>query len=558
MGINTRVYIETYLRIKDKKAKTVPLVMNTSQKKLYDALANQHRAGKPQRVIILKSRQMGFSTITEGIIFKRTATKPNINSGIVAHEIQATNNLFRMSKRFYDNLPQWLRPEIKASNSKELIFDNNAGTGLGSSIKCMTAGNSSIGRSDTFQNLHISEYAFWQGNKQETLTGLLQSVPDEPNTMICIESTANGYDDFKDMWDQSVAGKNDFTPVFCAWWEAEEYRREYTGFRLTAAEKEIKALYKLDFEQMAWRRWCLQNNCSNNLDKFKQEYPSCPEEAFLMSGRPVFDANKVIQHITKLEQQYKDKPHSQGHFSYEWNDPEVKDFIKDDSIKWIEDTTKGYIRLYEPPRACYPYVIGGDTKGEGRDWFAGTVINNNTGRRVASLHMDVAESKPYTYQMYCLGRYYNDALIGIEINFNTAPIEELQRLRYTRQYVRQKYDDMTKQYEKKFGFKTDGNTRPLIIDKAVGVIADSIDSYTDVETLREALTFAYDKNGRPDAMAGKHDDLLMSDMIANEIRGQQRYDVDLPQEMKHTILDDFDLSRYKKTTIGGGDKELII
>ena len=164
--INTRKFIEEYLKIQDKDANIIDLKLNKPQLKLYEALKRQYDEGKPQRSIVLKARQMGFSTLTESMIFKKTATGKNIKSGIVTHEAQATTNLFNMSKRFYNCLPDMLKPEIKNSNAKELIFDNDKGQGLNSSIKCMTAGNSSIGRSDTFQNLHISEYAFWDGDKE--------------------------------------------------------------------------------------------------------------------------------------------------------------------------------------------------------------------------------------------------------------------------------------------------------------------------------------------------------------------------------------------------------
>jgi hypothetical protein len=125
--------------------------------------------------------------------------------------------------------------------------------------------------------------------------------------------------------------------------------------------------------------------------------------------------------------------------------------------------------------------------------------------------------------MYCLGYHYNAALIGIEINFNTAPIEELQRLSYPHQYMRRKYDEITKKIETKYGWKTDGNTRPLIIDKEIDLVEENIELFTDIDTLQEMTTFVYDKDNRPDATSGKHDDLLISDMIANEIRPQQRF-----------------------------------
>ena len=508
MAINTKAFIEKFLKIRDKKAQIIDFRLNSAQCKLYDAIARQYSEGKPIRAIILKARQMGFSTLTEAMIFKDTVTQANLSAGIVAHESTATDNLFRMSKRYYDLLDEDIKPAIKASNAKELIFDFSDGC---SSIKCMTAGNDSIGRSDTFQSLHISEYAYWKGHKEETLTGLLQAVPHEIGTMVIIESTACGYDHFKDLWDRAVAGESDFIPVFCAWWEHAEYSLPYTGFTLTKEEKLIKKLYHLTDDQLTWRRWCIRSNCGGSKDLFRQEYPACPEEAFLMSGRPVFDNDVVMRRIAELE------PPEERSFHYTWHDAEHEDYITDYTLGSGKD-----IRFYEHPKPGVPYVIGGDTKGEGKDYYAATVIDNTTGKRVATLHMQINHSKPYTHQLYCLGRYYNNALIGVEMNFNTGPIEELQRLRYPRQYMRRTYDSRDKKEQKKYGWKTDGNTRPLIIDKEIDCVNHHPELFTDAAMLRECITFVYDDNGRPDAIAGKHDDLLFSDMIASEIRGQQR------------------------------------
>ena len=141
--------------------------------------------------------------------------------------------------------------------------------------------------------MHISEYAFWPPNtKKSTLTGILQAVPNDPKTFVAIESTANGFDHFKELWDQAVAGESGFTPLFFAWYELPEYAMPYDGFELTEEEKQLQAAYNLTLDQLTWRRWCIEANCSGDVDLFKQEYPSCPEEAFLMTGRPVFDNEK--------------------------------------------------------------------------------------------------------------------------------------------------------------------------------------------------------------------------------------------------------------------------
>lgn len=518
MSINTKKYIEEYLKIQDKNAKIIPFCINKPQLKLYDALAEQHRQGKPQRAIVLKARQMGFSTLTEGIIFKKTTTRHNVKSGIVTHEAGATTNLFKMSKRFYDNLPAELKPTIKNSNAKELIFDNNEGTGLQSTIKCMTAGNDKIGRSDTFQNLHVSEYAFWEGDKRATLVGLMQTVPYNVDTLVIVESTANGYDEFKEMWDDAVAGRSDFTPVFCAWWELEGYRLPYDGFELDAEEKKLKELYNLDNEQLAWRRWCMKNNCGGDLELFHQEYPSCPEEAFIASGKCIFDKEKIIERMQQLKE-----PIKQGSFLYEY------DGLKITNIRW-QDEERGLIKIYKEPITGVPYVIGGDTAGEGSDNLVGQVIDNVTGEQVA-VFADKMDEDLYSYQMYCLGMYYNNALLSIEANFSTYPVKELTRIGYTKQYVRQIEDTKTHKYKQSFGFQTNKLTRPLAISELVTIMREHIHLINDYETLQEALVFIKNDKGRPEAMEGYHDDRIMALAIAYYSRTQQTTKVkELKQE----------------------------
>ena len=511
MSINTKLYIEKYLKIQDKNAKIMPLKINKPQMKLYYALKEQYKQGKPQRAIVLKARQMGFSTLTEAMIFKKTVTDFNIKSGIITHEASATDNLFNMSKRYLDNLPEELKPQIKKSNAKELVFDNENGTGLKGIIKCMTAGNATVGRSDTFQNLHISEYAFWGGKKKETLIGLLQTVPDTINTMIIIESTANGYDDFKDMWDDAVAGNSEFVPVFCAWWELDEYRKTYDGFGLTDEELKLKELYNLDNEQIAWRRWCIHNNCRGDVNLFKQEYPSCPEEAFLSSGNCVFDKEKIIERLEKIRDK---KPIKRGSFLYDY------DGIKISNIRWQEDTN-GIIKIYKDVVARRPYVIGGDTAGDGSDNFVGEVLDNISGEQVAELSHQTDEDL-YARQMYCLGMYYNQALIGVEVNFSTYPQKELERLRYPKLYQRQVEDSKTHKFMQKGGFKTTQITRPIIIAGLVEIMRDNTEVFNSIEYLRESLSFIKNENGRPEAEQGKHDDRVMAMAIAHYIRPQQQ------------------------------------
>ena len=521
-------YIENCLKIKTKSGTVVPFRLNDAQRKLYAVAKRQQDAGKPVRLIILKARQLGFSTLTEGLIFHACATRRNVNALIVAHREDATANLFRMSKLFYDELPAPVKPMLRASNAQELVFENpsklrserEARPGLRSRIRCATAGGRGIGRSDTLQCVHLSEYAFWPDGadgKASTLAGILQAVPSLPGTMVVIESTANGFEDFKERWDAAVAGENDFEPVFFAWFENPDYSMPVVpGTEWTPEERDLKTTYQLTDEQLQWRRWCIANNCGGSLDMFRQEYPASPGEAFLHSGTGVFDNEQIVLRLERLS-----GPAGRGEFT---------------DGEWTESET-GAIALYELPEEGVPYVLGGDTAGEGSDYFTAIVINNVSGRIVAKLRQKYSEPE-YVRQIYALGRLYNDALVAIETNFSTYPVMKLQEMEYPNQYSREREDTYTRQMKKSYGFRTDRQSRPRAIANLVEVFSSHPEWFTDRELLEEMLTFCYNEDHRPEALAGKHDDLVMGAAITYAVRHQQRMTVlTEPEKPREKLID---------------------
>lgn len=521
-------YIENCLKIKTKSGTVVPFRLNDAQRKLYAVAKRQQDAGKPVRLIILKARQLGFSTLTEGLIFHACATRKNVNALIVAHREDATANLFRMSKLFYDELPAPVKPMLRASNAQELVFENpsklrserEARPGLRSRIRCATAGGRGIGRSDTLQCVHLSEYAFWPDGadgKASTLAGILQAVPSLPGTMVVIESTANGFEDFKERWDAAVAGENDFEPVFFAWFENPDYSMPVVpGTEWAPEERDLKAAYQLTDEQLQWRRWCIANNCGGSLDMFRQEYPASPGEAFLHSGTGVFDNEQIMLRLERLPE-----PAGRGEFT---------------DGEWTESET-GAITLYELPEEGVPYVLGGDTAGEGSDYFTAFVIDNVSGRIVAKLRQKYSEPE-YVRQIYALGRFYNDALVAIETNFSTYPVMKLQEMEYPNQYSREREDTYTRQMRKSYGFRTDRQSRPRAIANLVEVFSSHPEWFTDQELLEEMLTFCYNEDHRPEALAGKHDDLVMGAAITYAVRHQQRMTVlTEPEKPREKLID---------------------
>jgi hypothetical protein len=564
------IFAPEYIKIVDKNGNIVPFTHNNIQKQINAKIKELKAAGKPVLIIILKARQHGASTNEQGRMLYNCTTKENRFGLIVAHLDDTTTEIFNKAKFMYDHLPSHIKPLQKASNAKELVFDRPTGykgklKGLNSKIIVQVAGKVSIGQGFTPHYVHLSEFSRWPAPEGQEplkqLAGILQAVPLSPDTEVCIESTAWGYNDFKTLWDAAVAGENEWTPLFFAWQDnpeyamactEEEYQREIRSIKkdafqyLFGADKNGKKrpgivdMFKLSKEQVRWWIWYLKNKCNNDLNEMKQYNPTVPDDAFIASGRPVFDTDILKLRLDVLRKKYKTDPPKRGRFAFDWGNSENHDYIVEKSIRWVEDP-EGPVTIYEFPQGGYPYVIGGDTKGEGRDFFSGAVINNVTGNRAATVRHRWNNSKPYTWKMYCLGMYYNMALMGIEMNFNTAPIEELERLHYPRQYQRKRYDDMTGELKTAHGWKTDGNTRPLIIDKEVHVIDENVDLLNDITMLEECMTFIYDDKDRPDAMSGKHDDALFADMIANEIRRHQSFEAERDPEIIHRSFDEDNL-----------------
>jgi hypothetical protein len=494
--------MENFLKIRTKSGDLIKFKLNSSQRRLNEKIDELKRAGKPVRIIILKARQMGFSTLTEGRIFYETVTNQLTNSFIIAHKEEASTNLFNMSKLFYEELPLPLRPMKKASNAKELIFENptpnieekQKNPGLRSKIKIETAKNLDAGRSATIHNLHASEVAFWD-NADTVMLGLLQAVPNTSNTMVIVESTANGVGGyFYDMWQKAKRGENDFVPMFFPWYEHDEYRMEVPDdFKITSEEQELKEMYGLDDEQIVWRRWAIRNNCGGDIEKFKQEYPANDEEAFLTSGRPRFDTQVLMRWYNKA------KDGERGNI---------------ERGVWIPDD-KGYIEIWEHPQPGIRYVIGADTS-EGKatgDYSAATVWDSKNYKQVARWHGHI-DPDIYGKQLEALGKYYNNALIAPEKNNHGFTTVNRLKQNYNNIFQMERYDQTIDQTTKELGFVTNKKTKPLIIDHMASMIRDQLITTYDKKLISECLTYIREDDGTTNAQEGCHDDLVMATAIA--------------------------------------------
>lgn len=250
-------------------------------------------------------------------------------------------------------------------------------------------------------------------------------------------------------------------------------------------------------------------------------------------GKTIFPKEVVSNRLSYLRTR---QPLKVGYFAFE-HDSDMKP--KKDTIRWVNDSN-GHIRIYEGPQDRLPYVLGGDTAGEGSDFFSAHVINNSTGVQCATLHQQFDEID-YAQQCYCLATHYNQALVGLEVNFSTYPTKKFEEWSYPRMYMREVHDTFTHKLQKKFGFTTTKLTRPLIIAELVTMVREQPHLFNDIQTLEEMLTFVKNENGRAEAQDGARDDLLMGLAITYHIRDQQAmrvessYSVDiskLPQDLQ--------------------------
>lgn len=507
--------IELLFVVVDKNQRTQPFFLNEVQREFCEVLNRAKEDFESKRIndisiLVLKGRQQGFTTLVTAYQLSSSILNRNFQGYTLADKSENAEAIFQNKAKFpYGQLPYSIKPTEKFNNRRQLLFEK-----INSSWTVDTA-TANVGRSRTVNFFHGSECAFWKDG-----IAPVQAALGEAFTKNCVkiyESTANGYNDYRKMWESGV-----HINCFFEWWRTPEYRSEFTDeeakddfiSRIDSGKgwiwerlKWLKDSKELDAEQLFWYFGKYDKYIDKDL--IKQEYPCTPQEAFLLSGKTVFDTEVILRRLSEIPE-----PLKTGYFEYDYDGAELR------NIRWVNDKN-GYIKIYRVPNSpeITEYCIGGDTAGDGSDSFVGQVLNAKTGEQAAVLKHRF-DSDQYAKQMFCLGKYYKNALIGIEANFDSYPIMELQRLKYPKQYIREVQDTYTGRTEKRFGFKTTTLTRPTIISRLIEIVREHCDKINDRETLEELLTIVKNEKGRIEAPAGGHDDMMMALAIAYRVMGQ--------------------------------------
>lgn len=289
------------------KSLVTPFTFNAAQRYVHKRIEEQRARRGWVRAIVLKGRQQGVSTYTEGRFYWKTTSRQGQKTYILTHKQEATDNLFAMVERYHANVPPFVQPYVSTKNAKELVFSR-----IDSRYQVATAGSKGAGRSATLINVHGSEVAFWE-QAQDHLSGMLQAVPLAHGTEVILESTANGVGNvFHSQWVMAERGESDFIAVFVPWFWQEEYRRPVPDdFDVSydreavpegeLTEGEYQETYKLSDGQMYWRRMKIQElgGGETGFFEFKKEYPATADEAFQASSGHSFLSRRFVLRARK-------------------------------------------------------------------------------------------------------------------------------------------------------------------------------------------------------------------------------------------------------------------
>lgn len=534
------------LYIKDKFANIVPFVPNEPQRALIDYVLLCIKEKRPVKVIILKARQMGFSTAVEALCYWWTSTNFNINSVIIGNDEKSSLNLYRMFRRYFDNTNILFKPSVRYNTKSDLTFEkfdeNGKQIGLGSAIKIETAKNKSAGRSDTVNFLHASELGAWE-NGEDLVASLMQTVPDaevmEKPSMVFLESTAEGRGNyFHKEYVAAVNKKNNYQPLFAPWWILDTYERDATFEdlgQLNDYESFLVELMRKGHETLGHKFTVSDESIPRKLayyrrkakdfaatpERLPQEYPSTWEEAFIASGKNVFNP-LALQEMEKdaipLEDvdYYKITPLEDR--PYEEFELEQIPFEENETPD--DFTYKAPLKIWEKPKPYKEYVIGADVAEglKGGDFSVATVVDISTMAVVARWRGHCDPDK-FGEILGALGTYYNYSLIGVEVNnHGLTTVQKLRDTFYTNLYKRDRgYDEEWETPTVNLGWKTDMRTKRLMIDDLIKLVRERVIKDKDIVFINEAFSYVRDERGRMNAEEGSHDDTIMATAIAYQL-----------------------------------------
>jgi len=465
-----------------------------------------------KKLAILKSRQLGFTTLISLYFLDQIIFRPNTEALQIAHTLKDANEIFNRKIVYaIKNLHQPVKDILDMSQAKASRQQFSYPDGSVSAI-----GVSNSARSGTFHYVHISELGklakLSLGKAEEIITGTLPAIPVSGQAII--ESTAEGasglfYDIFIGSWKirdtiTPALSRAHFKPVFYNWtWDTEEIERSATEGLITIDQmeeceinwKEYQEENQLNPKQMSFY-YLKYINANKDVDKLHQEFPTHPMEAFLSSGSPYFNSRKAAAFLDRCDNNYQRYSYLAGNF---------------------ERDERGDLYIYDDSRFGKNYIIGADV-AEGLmtgDYTVAVVLGYD--KQIKALYRGHCEPDEFADLVMALGKRFNNAMLAIEFNKDGNWVNtEVRNRNYPSIYMRTVIDDVTKETTKSYGWLTSKKTRDHMLGEAKKHF-NSTDMINCTLLLDEILTFIRDKRGKPQAASGAHDDIVISWSIALSI-----------------------------------------
>lgn len=489
---NPLLFIQTFVKIVDKQGKLVKFTLNPQQKQLLTEMDKFN--------VILKSRQLGISVLSCAYSIWLAIRYPNTSCLLMAHSLDGADGIFTKLKQLYGSIPEAIRPNLINNNRKELRLEN------GSRITVISCGTKESVRGSTLRFVHVSEAAFCNENIDRQILAIEQCLT--PNGQIIVESTANGFNFFSDMYSKAAQGESLYKPFFFGWVDdclmfAEEYKQFANRYvdlhgRLPSKQEldgaEL-ALYNrgATIEQIVWRRLKISNSSEA---QFAQEFPSTPSEAFVSTGDNVFDNQKIHGRIENNKTKTIPMPET------------LPDVLK----PWYN---RGF-SLWEKPEPGIRYFIGVDSAeglGGSSDYSVAEVIDRD-GFQVAEFRSNKIKPFEFVDVVEKLGRWFNTGYLVVEKA--SAGQTVCDRLYNDVQYpLMYKYKswDARGSCKRKPGFETTKQSKQRIIDDFVELHSKDLLCINSEVLLQEMKMFVY-KDGSAKASTGYHDDTVMAMAMA--------------------------------------------
>lgn len=457
------------LKIKTKDLQIVRFgdVMNYAQRDMIEECERQLADTGQVRIIVLKARQMGLSTAIEAVLFAMAFLVDHFRSLIVSHEMDSSQHILSMCDTYWRTFPFRDFYTTRYAGRKELQWVETH-----SGIRVDTAGGKGVGRSQTLTALHASEVAFWP-NPEELVNGLRQSIPSFGTTAIFYESTANGVGNwFHRTWKEATAGRNELAAKFYPWWQHPEYTAAYIGVgeaqkygldgdNLTPEEKVLRGM-GIDDARLVWRRYAIKNLCGGDINKFHQEYPSTPDEAFISTGRNVFPLQRLLAH-------YRPQLGVRGRLA-----------VLGGRIKFIEcgEHEGGVLRVFSYPSSDEDwgvYIVGADpTHTATGDYACAQVLNRRTLEQVA-VYRRKCDPITFAQDLKLIGSWYNTALIVPEKEGpGYATVGHLVGNNYPKVWQSERVDSTRGKGSGPYGWNTTKQSKHLAVSNLLKCVVDDV------------------------------------------------------------------------------------